>query len=195
MPRRRRELEDGGIYHIYCRGNNRQRLFRVDSDFERYLELLSKIKVRYEFKLYHYCVMSNHVHMLMEIVQGRDLARIMHHLQLGYARFYKKHYRYTGHLYQGRFRSPRISDESYYLQCGRYIERNPVKARMVKWAEDYEYSSASYYVLGRKNDLVAANRYYADMGKTAEERRAAYREFVKLDEPYSDIVTAGLQRV
>lgn len=195
MPRRKRELENGGIYHIYCRGNNRQRLFRCEKDFEKYLELLKKIKDRYEFQLYHYCLMSNHVHLLMEVVQGRNLACIMHQLQLGYARYYKKQYKYTGHLYQGRFRSPRISEESYYLQCGRYIERNPVKAKMVDKAEDYEYSSASYYVMGHDNDLIAMNRYYASMGKTVEERRRAYREFVTLDEPYEDMVTAGLQRV
>lgn len=195
MPRRERELEDGGIYHVYSRGNNRQRLFRDKQDFEVYLELLSKMKERFEFKLYHYCLMTNHVHFLMEVVRGKDLPRLMHGLQLGYARHYKKRYKYTGHLYQGRFRSPRIPDESYYLQCGRYIERNPVKVAMVDKAEDYEYSSARYYVLGRRNSLLTANRYYTDMGQTEKERQQAYQKFVRLDEPYSEMVTTGLKRV
>lgn len=195
MPRRQRELEDGGIYHVYSRGNNRQRLFRAGKDFEAYLEILRRIKERFEFKLYHYCLMNNHVHFLMEVEKGRDLPRVMHGLQLSYARYYKKRYKYTGHLYQGRFRSPRIPEESYYLQCGRYIERNPVKAKMVERAEDYEYSSAQYYVIGKRDELITPNRYYRDMGKTEEERQEAYRQFVALDEPYSDMVTAGLQRV
>jgi putative transposase len=195
MPRRQRELEDGGIYHVYSRGNNRQRLFRGEADFEKYLELLKRSRERYAFRLYHYCLMSNHVHLLLEIMCGKDLARVMHDLQLGYARYYKKQYKYTGHLYQGRYRSPRIPGESYYLQCGRYIERNPVKTGLVSQAEDYKYSSAAYYVLGQRNDLITPNRYYAGMGRTETERQAAYRELVRLEEPYSDMVTAGLQRV
>lgn len=195
MPRRKRELENGGIYHIYCRGNNRQRLFRDPKDFSKYLELIEKVKLRYEFKLYHYCLMSNHFHFLLEVVTGSDLARIMHALQLGYARYYKKRYTYKGHLYQGRFRSPRIPEESYYLQCGRYIERNPVKAKIVPEAADYKYSSASYYVWGIRNDLITPNKYYEEMGRTSAECQKYYREWLALEEPYSDMVTAGLQRV
>lgn len=94
MARRPRELEDGGIYHCYCRGNNRQKLFREDEDFKAYLGLLLKLKNRFEFKLYHYCLMTNHVHMLMEMEKGKDLPRLMHGLQLGYAKYYKKQYKY-----------------------------------------------------------------------------------------------------
>ena len=171
MPRRIRELENDGIYHIYARGNNRQKIFRGRKDFETYREIILKVRERYEFKVYHYCLMTNHFHFLMRVQQGKELPRIMHQIQLRYAKHYKKKYRYYGHLFQGRFRSPRIGEESYYLQCGRYIERNPVKAKMVEQAEDYRYSSAGYYVLGREDGLITENLYYAGMGQTVEERQ------------------------
>lgn len=188
-------LEDGGIYHIYSRGNNRKWLFRDKDDFRFYKELLADQRDKYSYDLYHYCLMTNHIHMLLRIKQGDELPRLMHGVQLGYTRYYRKKYKYLGHLYQGRFRSPRIADESYYLQCGRYIERNPVKAGVVEHAADYPYSSAADYVLGISDSLVTHNPYYLEMGKTFEERQKNYELFVSLDEPYREMVDAGLARV
>ena len=142
MPRKARELVDSGIYHVYSRGNNRQKLFRSGDDYAKYRLLLSEGGSKYRAEIFHYCLMTNHVHLLMRIKDQHDLGKIMHRTQLCYTKYYKKQYRYIGHLYQGRFRSPRIKEESYYLQCGRYIERNPVNAGMVIKAEEYPYSSA-----------------------------------------------------
>lgn len=195
MPRRVRELENNGIYHVYARGNNRQKIFRDREDFEAYLEILSRVKERYEFEIYHYCLMTNHFHFLMRVQLGAELPRIMHQIQLRYVKYYKKKYRYYGHLFQGRFRSPRIAEESHYLQCGRYIERNPLKARMTKKAWEYEYSSAAYYVLGKEDKLMTPNLYYEDMGKTPTERQTAYKKFVSIDEPYAAMIDEYLRRV
>lgn len=195
MPRKKRELEALGIYHVYARGNNRQKIYREAKDFEFYLQLLLKAKEKYGFELYHYCLMSNHFHLLLRVREAKDLWQIMHGLQLQYSKYYKKKYKYFGHLFQGRYRSPRIPDDSYYLQCGRYIERNPVKAKMVKTPWDYEYSSARYYAEGVSDELVSPNLHYEQMGRVLEERRESYRKFLLLDEPYSDIVDEGLARV
>ena len=148
MPRRVRELEDNAIYHIFARGNNRQKIFREKKDYAVYRGMLQGAKTRYPFNLYHYCLMTNHIHLLLRVAEGISLPKIMHWIQLGYARYHRKKYRYCGHLFQGRFRSLRIPKESYYLQCGRYIERNPVKAGMVKTAAEYPWSSAPYYMNG-----------------------------------------------
>lgn len=186
---------DGGIYHVYFRGNNRKWLFRGDEDFQRYKDLIKEQRERYKLDLYHYCLMTNHVHMLMRIDKGNELPKLMHGIQLGYTRYYRKKYKYLGHLYQGRFRSPRIEEESYYLQCGRYIERNPVKAGMVERAEDYEYSSAAHYVLGVTDLLVTDNPYYIGMGREDAVRQKNYSIFVRLDEPYRGMIDAGLAKV
>jgi putative transposase len=195
MPRKPRELIENGIYHVYNRGNNRQRLFWDDEDFLKYLNLLKELKDKFSIKIFHYCLMSNHVHLLIQISTHESLHQFMHGLQLKYTRYYKDKYKFVGHLYQGRYRSPRISEESYYLQCGRYIERNPVKARMVQFAENYRYSSAKYYACGESNDLLTENLYYGQMGRNDEERREGYRWFLKIDEPYADMIDEALNRV
>lgn len=119
----------------------------------------------------------------------------MHRTQLAYARYFKKKYKFMGHVFQERFRSPRIPEESYYLQCGRYIERNPVKAGLVKDAAGYPWSSAAYYALGEPDALITPNLYYAGMGASTAERQENYQKFLSMDEPYGAIVDQALTRV
>ena len=192
MPRKPREFVAGGIYHVFNRGNNRKVLFEEAGDFECFMRLLKDGSSRESVCLYHYCLMSNHYHLLVRSNEMESLPRYMHWVQLGYARYFKKTYETTGHVFEERYRSPRIAEESYYLQCGRYIERTPVKARMVKKAADYPYSSAAHYVRGRKDPLVTENLYYQAMGSSEEDRRRNYEKFVSIEEPYTDLIAAQL---
>lgn len=192
MPRQPRELVDGGLYHVFNRGNDRRLLFAHPDDYRYFLNHLGWQASEHALALYHYCLMPNHFHLLVRVQHAGDLPSLMHHVQLAYARYFKKSRDFVGHVFQERFRSPRIADESYYLQCGRYIERNPVKAGMVQTAAEYPFSSASFYALGRQDRLVTANLLYQQMGSTAEERQTRYAEFVALDEPYGDFVDRGL---
>jgi len=195
MPRRPRELVDGGIYHVFNRGNDRRNLFQEEVDYCCFLNHLRSAKAKYEAALYHYCLMPNHFHLLVKIHHCRDLAAFMHRLQLAYARYFKKTRAFTGHVFQERFRSPRIHQESYYLQCGRYIERNPVKAGLVQEAAEYLYSSARFYAIGEDNDLVTPNHYYQQMGCSYREREERYSQFLALDEPYTEMLDGALTRV
>lgn len=192
MPRKAREFMAGGIYHVFNRGNNRRVLFDGKEDFECFKKMLGAGMKREAVKLYHYCLMSNHYHLFIKSEEVESLPRFMHWMQLGYARYFKKKYQTTGHVFEERYRSPRIEEESYYLQCGRYIERNPVKAKMVERAEDYPYSSARYYIYGKKDDLVTENIYYQEMGRTIEERQKAYQKFVQIEEPYAELISDQL---
>jgi len=195
MPRKVRELLDGGIYHIFNRGNDRRKLFQDPEDFRYFLNQLNHAKEELKAVLYHYCLMTNHFHLLLQVVEGGSLPRLMHRAQLAYARYFKKKYKFMGHVFQERFRSPRIPEESYYLQCGRYIERNPVKAGLVKDATEYIWSSAAYYAHGRPDPLVTPNLYYNGMGVSSTERQDNYQKFLSIDEPYSAIVDQALTRV
>ena len=195
MPRKVRELLDGGIYHVFNRGNDRRRLFQDPEDFLYFLNQLNLAKETLDASLYHYCLMTNHFHLLLKVQEGRNLPRLMHRTQLAYARYFKKKYKFTGHVFQERFRSPRIPEESYYLQCGRYIERNPLKAGLVKEAAVYPWSSAAYYALGKSNPLLTPNLYYDGMGATPSERQESYQKFLSIDEPYGAIVDQALTRV
>lgn len=195
MPRRRRELVDEGIYHVYNRGNDRRQLFSEPEDYRCFLNHLSLGISKYSVKLYHYCLMPNHFHLLLKVQGADDLPDLMHQVQIAYVRYFKKTRAFVGHVFQDRFRSPRISQESYYLQCGRYIERNPVKAAMVKEAQGYPYSSAAFYGRGEKDPLLTVNPYYLEMGSSEPERQRRYREFLALDEPYAAMVDAALTQV
>ena len=192
MSRRPRQLLDGGCYHLIARGNNRQFLL-TDAEACRYfLNLLARAKARYPAKLYHYCLMSNHIHLLVEMGEGVLLPKFMQLVLQGYARWYGKRQNYSGHVWQGRYKSPLISQESYYLEAGRYIERNPLRARIVQDLKDYPWSSYPTYADGRANALVDEDPYYAQLGPTSTHRQVAYRDFVRLESPYANILDTEL---
>lgn len=180
MLRKARELIDGGIYHVYNRGNNKMTLFREASDYHHFLDRLREGRRKFEPEIYHYCLMSNHFHLLLRVKQARDLANLMHAVQLRYAIHYAKKYEFVGHVFQERYRSPRISQESYYLQCGRYIERNPVRAGIAARAEDYAYSSAPSYTFGCRDDLVTPNSIIKRWGPPLSHARPATVRFLPL---------------
>ncbi|MBI4358276.1 MAG: transposase [Candidatus Omnitrophica bacterium] len=192
MPRKARELMDGGIYHVFNRGNNKMDLFDEPHDYECFKTRLCHVLSTFGAHLFHYCLMTNHFHLLLQIEKAPELGKIMHEVQLKYARYFKKRRSSVGHVFQEWFRSPRIPEESCYLQCGRYIERNPLKAKIVKQAEDYPYSSARYYVLGEKDDLMTPNVYCMDLGSTGDERRMRYEEFLDMEEPYRCLIDKSI---
>jgi putative transposase len=192
MPRKPREFLADGIYHVFNRGNNRQVIFKSPEDFNCFKRLLKAGQDRENVEIYHYCLMSNHFHLLMKSRERESLPRFMHWVQLGYTRYFKRKHQTTGHLFEERYRSPRIADDSYYLQCGRYIERNPVKAKLVKEAFDYPHSSARYYALGQKDLILTENVHYLGLGYNDQERQLAYKKFVHMEEPYAELISDQL---
>jgi len=184
----------GGIYHGFNRGNNRHDLFCDQEDAGTFLGYLYEIKNKLSADIYHFCLMTNHFHFLMQVKKGDDLSKVMHSVQLGYARYFKRKYRFVGHVFQERFRSPLIDGEAYYLQCGRYIERNPVKAGMVDKAWDYEWTSAKYYAAGEKNAIITPNPYYAGMGPDDVGRQENYRRFLAIEDAYSKLIDEVLTK-
>jgi len=121
------------IFHILTRGNNRQDVFRDETDYHKYLEILNRYKEKYQFKLYHYVLMKNHVHLVLEPqAEGGSLMEIMKGINLSYAQHYKRKYHHVGHFWQDRFKSILISRDQYLLACGSYVELNPVRAGIAK---------------------------------------------------------------
>src|SRR3989338_4203231 len=123
--------------------------------------------------------MSNHFHLLVEIEAGVQLPKFMQSLLQGYGRWYAKRRGYVGHVWQGRYKSPLVDRESYFLEAGRYIERNPLRAKIVKNIEDSPWSSYSAYAYGKPDPLLDEDPYYAQLGSTAEVRQLAYRDFIR----------------
>jgi putative transposase len=192
MARPPRQLLDGGCYHVIARGNNRQFLFTAAEHFRYLLDLLARAKGRFPAQLYHYCLMSNHIHLLLVIGEGAHLPKFMQFVLQGYARWYGTQQRYSGHVWQGRYKSPLISQESYYLEAGRYIERNPLRAKLVQDLKDYAWSSYPVYAHGHRDPLVAEDPYYAQLGSTPSQRQRAYQDFVRLESPYAPMLDKEL---
>src|SRR4030042_771285 len=133
MPRTARIAPNEYVYHILTRGNNRQNVFKDKKDYEKYLGILKRYKEKYKFKLYHYVLMTNHVHLVLETAQkGGNLSEIMKGINLSYAQYYKKRYRHIGHFWQDRYKSIIISKDNYLLACGSYVDLNPVRAKIVE---------------------------------------------------------------
>lgn len=179
MPRIARILPEEGVFHVLTRGNNRQDTFHCPEDYQSYLEILKQVQRKHPFKIYHYCLMSNHVHLLLETISGSSLSVIMKKINLGYALYYKKRYRHVGHFWQDRFKSLLIEKDEYLLACAAYIELNPVKAGMVITPQEYGYSSYRFYFQGERSHFLSRNPLYEDLGVDEPMRRQNYQVFVE----------------
>jgi putative transposase len=180
MPRIARVAPRNYIFHILTRGNNRQDVFRDETDYQKYLEILDRYKEKHQFKIYHYVLMKNHVHLVLEPQkEGGSLAEIMKGINLSYAQYFKRRYDHIGHFWQDRFKSILISSDRYLLACGSYVELNPVRAEVVKDPKDYRWSSYRAYAFGEKDLLVDKHPIYRELSKDEPKRREKYKEFVR----------------
>jgi putative transposase len=180
MPRVARTAPKECVYHVLTRGNDRQNVFKQECDYERYLGILLKYKQRYDFKLYHYALMTNHVHLVIETMpKGGELSEIMKGINLSYAQYYKMKNRHTGHFWQDRYKSIMVSKDDYLLACGSYVELNPVRAGIVNDPKDYRWSSYRSYVYGTSDSIVDKHPIYENLSEDGGERRKKYREFIR----------------
>lgn len=180
MPRPARTAPSDYIYHVLARGNNRKNIFREESDYLKYLEIVARYKEQYRFRLYHYVLMTNHIHLVLEPTgQGGTLAQIMKCINLSYTRYFMHKYRWTGHFWQDRYKSIIIAKDDYLLACGSYVELNPVRAKMAADPKEYRWSSYNAYAYGRKDLLLDEHPIYEQLSADEKERRQKYRELVK----------------
>jgi putative transposase len=154
MPRSTRLLLNNVCYHIITRANHAQEIFLNIKDFNTYLKILQRYKLKYKFQLYAYCLMRNHVHLIMEPSEPEKLSKIMQGISQSYSIYFNKRYHKTGHLWQERFKSMVINKDQYLLNCLNYIEMNPIRAGIIKDAHRYRWSSYRYRMFGYKNSLL-----------------------------------------
>ena len=178
MPRVRRFLLSQSYYHIMIRGNNRNIVFKSDEDYQYFLDLVTKYKIEHPFDLYHYCLMPNHVHMLVRTNKVTDFSTFMKKLSLAYFHHYRQNYGWVGHFWQDRYKSQAVGKDIYFAQCGKYIELNPVRANIVETPEEYLFSSYRYYSDGKPNHLLTLDFIYETMGRNMEERQKQYKKLI-----------------
>lgn len=152
MPRYARSMSNTGIYHVMLRGNERKQIFVDDEDKQRFVDTL-QYKCQKEYAvLYAYCLMDNHVHLLIGVINNK-LDVLMKRISVSYVYYFNRKYKRIGHLFQDRFKSESVESEQYLLEALRYILNNPVKAGMVKSPFEYKWSSSYEYI--KKNSIVS----------------------------------------
>ena len=175
---RKHQLVGYFVYHVLNRGNQRISIFNDKKDYLRFKNTLIRYKKEYCFKVYHWIFIPNHFHLEIELPNPENISELMARWLGGYSRYYRRKYDSAGHHWQGRFKSQPIHKELYLLKCGRYIERNAMRAGLVELPWDYEWSSCKAYVLGLDDGLTDEDSFYRSMGRSRKERQEAYRNWL-----------------
>jgi len=184
MPRIQREKGEFLSYHVIQRGNDRKNIFLCNDDKLRFLETLTRAREKYNFLVYCYCLMDNHVHLLIND-NGNDISKLMKSINVSYVSYFNRVYNRYGHLFQDRFKSEIVADDNYLLEVSRYIHNNPVKAGIVQKPEDYQWSSYNVYI-----GKAADNNGFIDTGKILASfsnlKQVAINEYRKFMERYEE---------
>jgi len=167
----------GAIYHITSRGNARLPVFEDDHDRKRFLGILEEVVKRYNWLCHAYCLMDNHL--LVETVDG-NLSMGMRHLNGVYTQRFKRRHNRVGHIYQGRFKSILVEQDSYLLELCRYVVLNPIRAGIVKHLGDYKWSSYKVTAgLIKTVPFLTVDWILGQFGKSRREAQNEYMRFVQ----------------
>jgi len=176
------------------RGNNRNPCFFADNDYLRYLEVLQTAANENDVSIHAYVLMTNHVHLLATPRGEWGITNMMQDVGRKFVQFINRSYQRSGTLWEGRFRACLVESEAYLLTCMRYIELNPVRARMVENPEAYRWSSYAANAGGTSDNLVQTHECYRALGLTNAARAAAYRDLFRyqLEETRIKIIRTAL---
>jgi putative transposase len=190
MPRLARKWQwtEAACYYVMNRGHNRETVFADDADRLFFLTKLADFRDRFGLRIYHYCLMTNHFHLLVQLPNPRRLSALGAGLLRSYVHYFHRKSGFVGHLWQGRFKSPAIETDAYLLSCGRYIERNPLEAGLVALPWEYRWSSCRAYALGEPDSLLAENPWYEALAPQPARRQALWRAFLLGEDPKEEAV-------
>ena len=175
MPRASRIRSKSGIYHIIMRGINRQTIFEDEEDYEKFIETLKKYKETCGYELYAYCLMGNHLHILLK--EGNELLeQVMRRICGSYVYWYNQKYERIGNLFQDRYVSEPVEDDTYFLTAMRYIFQNLVKAKLVANVDYYIWSNYNEYLV--KNKMTDVNFVISMFNKNRKTATKNFTEFV-----------------
>lgn len=179
MPRQARVKGQFSIYHIILRGNEGKDIFFSNADRERFIHTLQKLKEKYGFEVYAYCLMSNHVHLLI-YDNGNDISEIMKSLNTSFVMYMNKKYKRQGHFLQDRFRSEIIDTDLYLITASKYIHNNPVKAQLCKAPDEFFWSSFNCYMgkADTPHQLVDTTRILSWISHNEVKAQQEYLRFV-----------------
>lgn len=168
----------GAVYHIISKGIEGKDILCNDTEKQYFLKLLLDAKRFYKIKIYLYCFLSNHYHVSIETLLG-NVSQVIHWINSTYTSWYNRLYERKGHLFQGRFKSILVDRDEYLLELSKYVHLNPVKAGIVKYPEDYKWSSYRAYI-GLESSTFLDTNFILDLfGHHLDSARMSYKKFVE----------------
>lgn len=175
MARLPRIYMQGCAQHVVQRGNNRSVCFYTDADYAFYLQKLQEAARTHQVAIHAFVLMTNHVHLLVTPASESGISSMMQALGRSYVRYINIMYRRTGTLWEGRYKASLVSSDAYFLAVMRYIEMNPVRARLVTCPHAYPWSSYRHNGMGKTIRLITEHALYQRLGETRAARMRAYR--------------------
>ncbi|WP_201715992.1 REP-associated tyrosine transposase [Rossellomorea arthrocnemi] len=175
MPRKPRVWYPGAMYHVTARGNRKNNLFRDRKDYQFYLTLLQKANEKLPFILHSYCLMPNHIHLIIETIED-PLSQIIHYVHSNYAKYFNKKYDYIGHVFQDRYFAKLIKNWKQIMDTSSYIHLNPVRSRYVKNPEDYYWSSYKTFIISGYKTLADPTKILKNLGDHPNDKYKFYVE-------------------
>lgn len=179
MPRKPRFIIPGLPVHIVQRGHSRKPVFFEDADYSVYLDWLKAGAEKYKCIVHAYVLMTNHIHILATPETAEGITRMMQYIGRHYVPYINATYGTSGSIWEGRYKSSLIQDDTYLLTCMRYIELNPVRANMVRSPVHYPWSSYRCNAQGRVDELITPHSLYLSLGRTRAQRQEAYKGLFK----------------
>jgi putative transposase len=177
MARKPRIEYPGAFFHIIVRGNNREKVFRDDADYVRYLQKLLYFSREGDITLYAYCLMPNHVHLLLEMGKV-SLSKVLQRFHTWYTLYFNRRYDRVGHVFQGRYKAILCDKDAYLLELVRYIHLNPARAGLVERPQDYMWSSHGIYMGVDKSGVIDPSFVLGQFSDDRAAARRSYRSFV-----------------
>jgi putative transposase len=193
MPNGRRVHIPGVSLHVRQRGNNHCAIFGDDCDYESFLVMLQSATERYDVQVHGYSLMTTHTHVQLTPSTEHGASKAMHQLSVRYVLYFNQKYQRVGTLWTGRYGAKPIKDERYWLTCLRYIEQNPVRARLVVQPEQYRWSSYRAHAYGEGGEWLAPHPLLEALGANSAQRQAAYREICAIQLPTDQLVRQRLK--
>ncbi|HAW94471.1 MULTISPECIES: transposase [unclassified Arsukibacterium] len=187
MPRRKRYLIANMPYHVVQRGHNRCNCFYDEIDKACYLSILETYLTAYQVQLHAFVLMSNHVHLLLTAGKEGVISNVIQNLGRDYVHYFNKRYHRVGTLWDGRFKDSLVETDQYFLTCQRYIELNPVRAKMVAHPADYHWSSYHANARGIKIKVITPHQVYLNLAETSEKRLENYQALFEGGLPDHDL--------
>src|SRR5262245_18511729 len=192
MGRLTRPIADGLVYHALNRGNNRQTIFADAGDYRTFLASLRQTRERYPFDLFAYCLMPNHFHLVLAPHPGQKISRILQSLTVAHTWHVHRRHRSSGHVWQGRFKSPVIQADEHVWTVLRYVEANPLRAGLVDDLAKWLWSSFASHVGLASDDLVAVAPVWERLGADEDKRQKYWRRW--LHQPITAKELAAVRR-